>query len=296
MTGDARELDRYERLMAIAEQLTSGIAGTRDASLLADQVARLQQGVWALTDLLAATPDVAPAEAPAEVLAVDEGAPRLRQEATDATGTVRVVVATDGLPESIEIGEDWRRTVGSEGLAAAVSEACKNAVFASAEGDATPVAEPVETDREAVLERADQIVAYVEGAGPLPPGVATLDIAQVHPRSLSRIVDELLQAADAVDSLGTQWVMEEPPSDGHGRISLTVGPFGLVSCTADPDWVGRRETTELMDDLAAALRSARSRHASSPGVTLETALSALPDLSTVFAELEALRADYENPR
>ncbi|MBO0868437.1 MAG: hypothetical protein J2P15_07715 [Micromonosporaceae bacterium] len=57
-------------------------------------------------------------------------------EATDASGTVRVVLAPDGLPRSIEVDPRWRRTVGCDGLAGAVTEACLFAAGTLAESTA----------------------------------------------------------------------------------------------------------------------------------------------------------------
>jgi hypothetical protein len=286
--GLSRELDQFDRLISIAEELPAEIAATRDPEAYADQVARLQQGFLALSQLFAAPGEPAPAE---------ETVPRQRSEATDATGTVRVVVAPDGLPESITVGEDWRRTVGSEGFAAAVTEACRNAAAAQALSEPEPPAGPVERDGADRLDRAKEIVAFVEGdpRADLPP----VDLEEINPRPLSSIIEEALRAADAVSAMAASWVPEEvPPNEapaGH-RLSLAVAPFGLLSCTADPAWVGRQETADLEEALAAALRFVRSRHAESLAASPEAVLSALPDFSRLFAEIHALRSSYENPR
>jgi hypothetical protein len=272
-----RELDQLIRVMSVAENLSADIDAASDLAGLAYRVDRLQQGVPALIGLLAGAD--APDAAPAPV------APR---EASDASGAVRVVLADDGLPESITVDGGWRSLVGSEGFAAAVTEACRSAMTTPAQDEPTLPADRRVDD--ARRDRADDIVAFIEGSAEPPAGLGTIGTEPVRPRPFADIVDEVMRAADAATSL----LSEENP-DGSaqgtaalGRLSLTINPFGVVTCSADPAWVGSQETVALADALAVALRSARNRRAASLLASPEAMVRAIPDFSRVFIELQAL--------
>lgn len=277
-----RELDQLIRVMSVAEELSADIDVASDPAGLADRVDRMQQGVSALLGLLAEP--VASDAAPARVA---------RREASDASGAVRVVLADDGLPESITVDGGWRGLVGSEGFAAAVTEACRGAMTTPAQDEATvPADRPVD---DAWRDRVDGIVAFIEGSAGPPAGLRTAGTGPVRPRPFADIVDEVIRAADATTSL----LADENP-DGSaegtaalGRLSLTISPFGVVTCSADPAWVGRQETAALADALAVALRSARTRQAASLLASPETLARAIPDFSQVFSELQALLRQQE---
>jgi len=286
MTDDARELDQFERLMSAADRLSESIDSATDPDAVTGEVARFQQGIWALNSLLAGVP-----AADAEV-----DAPRERREATDTSGAVRAVAAPSGLLESVELDDDWRRLVGSEGLSAAVEEACRNAL--APRDDEAAAAEPAPDDRRARLDRADQVLAFVEGTGEPPADVPGVDISRVRPRPYAEIVDEVYRAIDVADSIAAQWDL---PDSAEGtapaaRLTLTVAPFGLVSCTADPEWVGRQETADLNDALRDAVRSLSSGPAGQLTGSPLAALNALPDLTRVLTELQALIADPDKLR
>jgi hypothetical protein len=274
VTDDARELDQFERLMSAGDRISEKIDSAIDPSALSGEIARFQQGMWALNSLLSGAP----------VVHASTGE---RREATDTSGAVRVVVAPNGLPESIELDDDWRRLVGAEGLAGAVEEACHNALTTGDE-------EPAPAGDRAT--RIDEVLAFVEGTGELPPGVPGIDVSQVRPRPYAEIVDEVFRAIDVADSVTAQFEVPETGEDtATRRIALSVAPFGLVSCTADPDWVGRQETADLNDALRSAVQSLQSGPAASLG-SAANALAALPDLTRVLSELQALIADQDKLR
>lgn len=72
-----------------------------------------------------------------------------------------------------------------------------------------------------------------------------------------------------------------------GKLALTLSKAGLVSCTADPEWVSGQTAATLMNALGEALDAARADLANS------TAGAAAPSgsLDRLFAEALALLRD-----
>jgi hypothetical protein len=92
-------------------------------------------------------------------------------------------------------------------------------------------------------------------AGVLPDG-----LAEVRPRPLDVVIKEILRAVDVIDDLTRAPVVpaEGTGSTAFGKLVLTVSGAGVVSCTADPEWVSRQEAEGLTDALNRALTSARA--------------------------------------
>lgn len=183
-------------------------------------------------------------------------------EATDATGTVQVRLDGGRQPTAVTVSADWRRAIGAEGFADAVTEAFRNAVFGSFEA-AAAASGPARPDPERLMERIGSYVAYVNGDGPQPS-----DLPARMPRALpveqdrdafSSLADDMYAAVDATGGLsGALPAAEEPVGEGaQGRLMLT-GAL-LVTCAADAEWVNRQDTADLNHALAAALGSLRAR-------------------------------------
>src|SRR5690348_4805333 len=67
-------------------------------------------------------------DAPVPVAAAADGDGPGRVEGRDRSGTIRVTVGPDGLPESVSVEPGWLRTVGPERFASALGEAAGAAV------------------------------------------------------------------------------------------------------------------------------------------------------------------------
>jgi YD repeat-containing protein len=196
----------------------------------------------------------------------DELHPTRRHEGTDPSATIRVVLADDGIPESIDLSDDWRRAVGATGFAAAVTEACRAAVD-DRNNDLTAAAE-----QSGWLERSRVLMRYVNDGGPEPPELPAgrplapervSGGAPVDSRSADRLVAELMDSIETVpnpDASGTLG-RTQTATAAQGRLSLSWDATGRVSCEADPDWVGQREPDELREALATALTDLRTQHA-----------------------------------
>jgi hypothetical protein len=213
-------------------------------------IERAQRGLPALRRLL----DEARAELPG------------RAWSADATGTVRVALGEDGLPEAFAVAANWRSAVGVEGFAAAVTQACHNAVIGVDEPGGTAQVAPSVRHLLSMLE-------YLGGTGEPPPGIA---LGRVDPPEepvaatpaagplwTAPLLDELHATARAmagVDDLVEAARRAPVGSGAHGRLTLTAGE--AVTCTADPEWLGRQEAAELEAALASAVSSLRNaRHA-----------------------------------
>jgi hypothetical protein len=141
-------------------------------------------------------------------------------EATDASGSIRVVLAPDWLPRSIEVGPEWRRRVGCDGFAGAVTDAC---LFAAATLHAATVPS-----------RVNVLIPPLEEA--------LTDIAWA-------TLDPDAYRAPPAPAGG-------PPA--NGRLALRVSLFGTLRCAANPDWVNRQEHQDLNHALAAAVADIRA--------------------------------------
>jgi hypothetical protein len=175
-------------------------------------------------------------------------------EGTDGTGTVRAVVAADGMPQAITVDPEWRRRVGADGFAAAVTQACAVATT-------TGIGALASLNLDGLVKRADDFLQYLSGnAGP-PAGLhedASDTRASDGPRWTAEVADFVLAdlaAYGAVDRPGDPAEQRCVGSAEHGRLTLTFGGETPLRCDADPDWVGRQSTDDLNSALTAAVRS-----------------------------------------
>ncbi|BCB76259.1 hypothetical protein GCM10022251_25370 [Phytohabitans flavus] len=202
--------------------------------------------------------------------ALFERLPRDPVEATDASGTVRVTVDADGLPESIAVEPGWLRAIGSEGLAAAVTEAAAVAVRQGM----TVLADAVAAQRPPPFEPLDE------------PGLPEVPATS---RSLSTVIRDLHRTMDEAPIA----FRPEPQvgAAGYGALTITVTAEGRLSCVADPYWVSEQDTDELVSALNTALASAR---AGLPPVT-EPAPDLGARLNDLVAEMRAAMGGAPDP-
>ena len=148
-----------------------------------------------------------------------------RVEGTDSTGTVHVTLGPDALPVAISVGPDWRRAVGSEGLAAAVVEASE--VAAGVWMAAWTVAIE-ERDMPATLARLRDEIDRDEPHGEEPtPDLVLASLLESHPpvrrRPMVEVVGDLsrvasLAAGTAVADRETRWASGSgAPSHRQGQ-------------------------------------------------------------------------------
>lgn len=188
----------------------------------------------------------------------------------DASGSVRVTLAHDGLPSQIRIERQWRSRLTPAELGAAVREAAAAAAQArlaawsqalEAGGLRARMQRVMRDDNPSLATPVSEIPAMFRAApgdGGLPP----------------RRLDET--AEDVISSLGR--AAPPPPTvqavgravRGRVTVTLTAGA-GLTGCTIDAAWAHAARPADLDQALQTALAEARS--------TLRTQ-SAAPSTST----------------
>jgi DNA-binding protein YbaB len=203
--------------------------------------------VRAMADYFASDLDVA-ARLERIGAAVAGAAPR-RVEASDSSGTVEVVVGSDGLPESIQIAEDWLRTVGSEALGDAVVQACRDAM---------------RRRRSLWTDAVNQLPGPARG----PSSVAVWEEPVPATRPPRLLLNDLLAVLDDPDgpSRRARAAAVGTGTTGFGKLTLTLHLDGGVSCAADPHWVAGLEAGELTEALNKVLASARTELAANSTV------------------------------
>ncbi len=236
------------------------------------ELAQIQQYAAGLQGLLA----TAQAEAPRS------------SDGADRTGTVRVFLDPDGLPNSFRIEPGWNRKITAEGFGGAVLEA-----FQAAMGERlaswTRTLEEQGWQAQADRLRVDlDEPASTSGAGEIPSAFRH-PVEDVTPRPIDQIAEDMSKACDHVGDLAAP-----PPgatggtgASRSGKLVLTLSRAGLVSCTADPEWVSGQTAATLMNALGEALAVARADLASGTG----QAAAPSGSLDRLFAEALALLRD-----
>ncbi|GAA3734483.1 hypothetical protein GCM10022225_16070 [Plantactinospora mayteni] len=206
-----------------------------------------------------------------------------RVETTDRSGTVRLVLGPDGLPESIDVGQDWQRTLGSESIGAAVTEAGRAAVEKRAEHWSEALDERTKSETGESTGTPDELEPYADA---LRQSVNSMmeSAARITPRPLDAVLrefnDVLSEPFDPADM--------EPPQGtgvtGFGKLTLTLRSDGTLSCAVDPHWAAELSAEELTEELNRALASARAELPD--GIAAPTA--ATVRLQALTAELLAM--------
>jgi hypothetical protein len=223
---------------------------------------RIDEAIASVEKLLAELPE--PQQQPG---AQEAGPP---DEVTDVSGSIRVLLAADGLPRAIEVAPDWRRTVGCDGLADAVNTAC---VFAAAAGRAPGPAEPTGRPNDDLLAEVAKISAAVDqaldwasrGTAPrdstAPDGLREMwEAADLRPGRVDEFMDQVLRASEAAERSGQAPMETDISSPANGKLSLHIEMFGVVTCAVNPDWVNQQDHESLNAALASALAAARAEH------------------------------------
>lgn len=205
---------------------------------------------------------------------------------SDASGAITVALGEDGLPERIDLDDGWRRAVGAEGLAAAVTRACGGATQARFDVMAA-------ASQSGWTARVSAAFAYIDGEGPEPPGLPSADDAQAaspYVPELSGLLADIVASdlAEGTDAVARAGPPQYSGSAGVGRLTLTLDATGKLTCEADPDWVGRQETQDLRDALASALAGLHAER--------RAASTSNSPLTRYAAHVGAIATGYPLPR
>lgn len=204
------------------------------------ELTQIQQYATGLQGLLA----TAQAEAPRS------------SEGTDRTGTVRVFLDSDGLPSSFRVEFGWNRKIAAEHFGGAVLEA-----FQAAMGERLAVWTRT-LEEQGWQAQADQLRLDLEEAstpGDIPPAFRQ-PTEVVNPRPIDQVAEDMIKAFDQVGSFAapSPQATTGTGSSRSGKLVLTLSKGGLVSCTADSEWVSAQTAATLMNALGEALSAART--------------------------------------
>jgi hypothetical protein len=178
-------------------------------------------------------------------------APR-HAEGSDRTGSVRVVLGPDGLPESFHIDMEWNRRITTDAFAGAVVEAFQTAVSERMAAWSESLAEDGWQDH---ADRLRGPQSAPEGRG---PASFRAQVEEVRPRPLGDITEDVIKALDNIDTFSS--VPREDGgtgSDRSGGLTITLSTTALTSCVAESDWVSQQSAASLMNALGQALAAAR---------------------------------------
>ncbi|MFF5180444.1 hypothetical protein ACFY2Q_20655 [Micromonospora sp. NPDC000316] len=176
--------------------------------------------------------------------------------ATDATGTVQVVLGADGSTESIAVATGWRRRLAAEQLTAAVLEACEAAAVErmAAVSEALP-----DAGADPGADRPFAEPGPVAPADPLPADMRE-QVDRAQPRPLDELVEDVLRAADNIDEYAalSPIAVTGTGTDASRQIVVTVSRAGLLSCEAEPYWLDTQGGADLTAALTEAVAAARA--------------------------------------
>jgi hypothetical protein len=189
---------------------------------------------------------------------VQAEAPR-SSEGTDRTGTIRVFLDSDGVPSSFRVESGWNRKIAAEHFGGAVLEAFQAAI-----------AERLAVWTSALNEQgwaaqADQLRLDLEEQPAvstpreIPPALRR-PTEVVNPRPIDQVAEDMIKAFDQVGSFAapSSQATTGTGSSRSGKLVLTLSKTGLVSCTADSEWVSAQTAATLMNALGEALSAART--------------------------------------
>jgi hypothetical protein len=154
-------------------------------------------------------------------------------EGIDASGSVRVMLGSDGLPESVSVDEDWTHRLRAHNFGRAVLEAAQ---AASDQRTARWSEAIAEEGWQAVVQRLEErIAADMADRPPEPPSARSApSTGGARPRDAGAILQEVRTLVDNIDELSPAPAAQGSGSAAFGRLEVTLSQIGMVSCTADP--------------------------------------------------------------
>jgi hypothetical protein len=177
-------------------------------------------------------------------------------EGIDASGSVRVALGSDGLPETVSVDDDWTQRLRAHQFGRAVLEAAQAASDQRTARWSEAIAD--EGWQAEVQRLEERIAADMAERPPEPPSPRSAHgTREVRPRDASTILREVRTLVDDIDELAQAPAVQGGGSAAFGRLQVTLSQLGMVSCTADPGWAQYKSPEELSEAFAAALASAR---------------------------------------
>lgn len=190
-----------------------------------------------------------------ESIARAEAAVPSQARATDRTGAVEVALDRDGLPKSVEVADDWQHRLGQADFGEAVVEASQAAA-------AERIREPLRAFRDAPGPRTPSGTADgLDGETiSVPSEFVRTKVAHARPRSVDTLAEEVLAAFDRIPEIAAASPLTASGTgrDRSGHVTVVLSRSGLLSCTADPEWLSHRPGRVLAAAVEQAVGAARA--------------------------------------
>jgi hypothetical protein len=192
-------------------------------------------------------------------------------EGVDRTGSVRAEVGPDGLPIRFQVAHEWERRLRPAGVGPAVVEAWQAGTRARLAAWASGLSRPLGPPR---------------GRESSERGVVT-----AAPRPLEALADDLVRVFDQLAAQRHLAPAEATGRAGNDRLTLTLTPTALLSCTVEVRWAVEQSGARLTTALNEALAEARAQlPVSAPDRSITDA-----GLDTLACEALELLADQGRP-
>ncbi|ROP33721.1 hypothetical protein EDD30_6757 [Couchioplanes caeruleus] len=206
-------------------------------------------------------------------------------EGSDATGSVLVVLGSDGLPDSVTVRNGWHQRLQAADLGAAIMQANGDAVRRGMTEWTNHLDDTRRWQQQKTLDE-DRPRVDPSDSGLPPAGVA---------RESSELTEGVLEALHKVQQPAPAVPHAVEGTDPGSQVTVTLGAAGPLSCAIDADWAATRDGESISSAVNTALRAARdampARHA--PGADLDGLLG--DALATLQAVTRPRPATGENP-
>jgi hypothetical protein len=172
-----------------------------------------------------------------------------RAEGADATGSVTVALDRAGRPVEIRVGNGWAERIEPSRLAAGIGEAHADAVRKGMRA----WSESLKDSRWHA-----QRDGFDSGEGPAEPDTQPPPPAGER-REVSDLAEEVISSLRSVQQVPVPEPAAVDGSDDDERVTVRLGPGGLVSCSIDQQWATGRSGDSITAALTSALGRARAK-------------------------------------
>jgi hypothetical protein len=180
----------------------------------------------------------------------------------DESGTVRVTLSHDGLPETIRVDGEWRRRMVPVALAGAVQEGAQAAANARlAAWSRTLEAGNWQAEAESIMRQDASPPAWTTPVSRVPAMFRAVP-PRAPSRSLGELAEEMMASLGRADEIAASSpaVVEVVGEGAGGKVGLTLSRNGgLVRCAIDTRWAGEASAGDLNRALEQALGAARAK-------------------------------------
>jgi DNA-binding protein YbaB len=184
-------------------------------------------------------------------------APPRHSDGSDQNMIVRLSVDSNGLPEVIEISQNWQQRISADRLGDAVMSAALEAMMERSRRWAK------DFQLQDWRGRLDGFKKDIEQADHADSRSAQ-DLANItfasHPRDVSSVLEDILcfvEEASSSKRAGAS-LLDFTGVGAMGKVAVTISRRGLRSCEVDPEWADGQSGSQVSKAVGAALVAARA--------------------------------------